>query len=526
MSRPAEPPWTPADPAGAPADPPAGPWRAPTGPTRAPDDPTEDWRRLDPRTISASAVLAAGALVVAAVPVGLGLLLGGVGIGWVLLWTIGGVLVGSAATAVAEAIRLAVTGYRVDAHRIDRRVRFLSSTTNSISTGRVRNVEITADVIQRRLGIATVKLASGETDGSRLTLAALDRATAEELRTHVLAGRAGAETSEIARLDPGWVRYAPASLMTPLFGLVGIGLVFQVASWFNAVPALVDWVWERIGTLPWALIGVGGVALAAVVGVVTSVVIFVESWWGLRLDHHRDGSLELRRGLLVGRHTSFDGTRIRGATLYEPPGFRALGAARLDVIATGVGTGKDESGKQKQSPALIPASPRDVPAGVAATVLGEPVPTLFRAHPPAARRRRAVRALAATLALTVLGLVPALIWPWLWWVPVAVLAVSSAVAAWVVIDNYRGLGHATTDSTVALRKGSVLRGTDLLRREGVLGWNLRRTPFQKRAGLVTMVATSAGGTGAFRLPDVGEGDARGIAATAGDVWEHLREPQA
>src|SRR5699024_4031647 len=106
-----------------------------------------------------------------------------------------------------------------------------------------------------------------------------------------------------------------------------------------------------------------------------------------------------------------------------------------------------------------------------------------------------------------------------------VLAVSSAVAAWVVIDNYRGLGHATTDSTVALRKGSVLRGTDLLRREGVLGWNLRRTPFQKRAGLVTMVATSAGGTGAFRLPG-GRRDAAGVAATAGDVWEHLREPQA
>src|SRR5699024_12547841 len=127
---------------------------------------------------------------------------------------------------------------------------------------------------------------------------------------------------------------------------------------------------ERAGRRRGGRIGVGGVALAAVVGVVTSVVIFVESWWGLRLAHHRDGSLELRRGLLVGRHTSFDGTRIRGATLYEPPGFRALGAARLDVIATGVGTGKDESGKQKQSPALRRASPRDVRAGVAATVLG------------------------------------------------------------------------------------------------------------------------------------------------------------
>src|SRR5699024_11626276 len=131
-----------------------------------------------------------------------------------------------------------------------RRVRFLSSTTNSISTGRVRNVEITADVVQRRLGIATVKLDSRETDGSRLTLAALDRATAEELRAHVLAGRAGAETSEIARLDPGWVRYAPAGLMPPLLGRVGLGLVFQVASWLNPVPAPVGWRRERSGRPP------------------------------------------------------------------------------------------------------------------------------------------------------------------------------------------------------------------------------------------------------------------------------------
>lgn len=500
---------------------PLDPAAAPDGPWRADPDPTDDWLRLDPRTINASTILVSGALAAAAVPTAAGLLLGGLGVGWVLLWTVLGVVVGAAATAVTEAIRLAVTRYRVGPHRIDRRVRFLSSTTNSISTGRVRNVEISADLVQRRLGIATVKLASGETDGSRLTLTALDRTVAEELRTHVLAERADAETTELARLDPGWVRYAPASLMTPLFGLIGIGLAFQVASWFNAVPEMVDWVWDRIGTLPWPLIGVGAVVLAAVIGVATAIVIFVENWWGLRLDRHRDGSLELRRGLLVGRHTSFDGTRIRGATLHEPPGFRALGAARLDVVATGVGTGKDESGKAKQSPALIPAAPRDVPAGVVDTILGEPVPARLRTHPPAARRRRALRALAATALLAALATVPAIFWPWLWWIPVSVLAVSAAVATWATIDNHRGLGHAVTDTTVALRKGSLLRRTDLLRREGVLGWNLRRTPFQKRAGLVTMVATSAGGTGAFRLPDVDVDAVAPLRDSAGDVWRHL-----
>lgn len=485
----------------------------------------DGWLRLDPRTITATTVVVAGALVAAAVPTAIGMLLGGLGIGWVALWTIGGIIVGSAATAVAEVVRLAVTRYRVQPHRVERRVRFLSSTTTSLSTGRVRNVEITADVVQRRLGIATVKLASGETDGSRLTLAALDRDTAEELRRHLLAERATAETSEIARLDPGWVRYAPASLNTPLFGLIAFGLLLQVASWFNAVPETIDWIWDRIGTLPWPVIAVGVLVLALLIGVVTSVVVFVESWWALRLDHHRDGSLELRRGLLVGRHTSFDGRRIRGITLHEPPGFRALSAAQLNVVAVGVDTGKDEDGKPKQSPALIPASPRTVSIGVAETILAADVPERFRAHPLSARRRRAVRALAATVALAALGLVPALVWPSLWWIPIAVLAVCGAVAAWIASDNYRGLGHAVEPTVVALRKGSVLRSTDVLSREGLLGWNLRRTPFQKRAGLVTMFATSAGGSGAFRLPDVAEDEARDLWATAGDVWDHLAEPR-
>lgn len=486
-------------------------------------DGTAEWLRLDPRTVTATTSLVAGALVAAAVPAAIGLLLSGLGPGWVVLWTLGGILLGTAATAVGESVRLAVTRYRVDDHRIERRVRFLSSTTTTLSTGRVRNVEISADLIQRRLGVAAIKVASGETDGSRLALTALDRATAEDVRVRLLRERATAETTEIARLDPGWVRYAPASVMTPLFGLLAFGVVFQVASWFNAVPDMIDWVWEHIDQLPLPLIAVGVVALALVIGVISSMVVFVESWWNLRLDHHRDGSLELRRGLLVGRHTSFDGRRIRGVTLHEPPGFRALGAARLDVVAAGVGVGKDQDGKQKQSPALIPASPREIPMGVAEEVVAAPLPTRFRAHPPEARRRRAVRALAATAALTALGLVPALVWPWLWWVPVAVLAVSGALAAWITLDNYRGLGHAVESTVVALRKGSVLRRTDVLTRDGLLGWNLRQTPFQKRAGLVTMIATSAGGSEAFRLPDVAEAEAHGIWATAGTVWDHLAE---
>ena len=111
--------------------------------------PPHEWARLDRRTVAASTVLTSGALAAAAIPVAIVMLLSGLAIGWVVLWTIGGVLLGIVATAVSETIRLAVTSFRVDAHRIERRVRFLSSTTTSLSTGRVRNVEITADPVQR-----------------------------------------------------------------------------------------------------------------------------------------------------------------------------------------------------------------------------------------------------------------------------------------------------------------------------------------------------------------------------------------
>ncbi|MFN7243352.1 MAG: hypothetical protein ACK4M5_08880, partial [Dietzia cercidiphylli] len=120
-------------------------------------------------------------------------------------------------------------------------------------------------------GIATVRLASGETDGSRLILGALDREVAEELRRHLVAERAATDTSELVRLDPGWVRYAPASVMTPLFGLLGIGIVFQVADWFGAVPEMLEWIWDRIGDLPIPVIAAGVLVLALVVGTIASV---------------------------------------------------------------------------------------------------------------------------------------------------------------------------------------------------------------------------------------------------------------
>ncbi|WP_216639504.1 PH domain-containing protein [Brachybacterium sp. P6-10-X1] len=316
-----------------------------------------------------------------------------------------------------------------------------------------------------------------------------------------------------------------SSLATGAIGLAAYGVVLQVFDWFQAVPVLIAWLGTSAGAVPLLVLLLVLIVGAVVIGAVGTLAVYVEGWWGYRLGRHEDGSLDLRRGLLVSRSTVFDGDRLRGVTLHEPLGLRRAGGARLDVIAVGV---KAPEGDQKnaQSPALVPAAPRAVGAEVAGTILGAPVPDALRPHPPAARRKRFLRAGMLTAAGVVLAVIPALVLPSLWWIPALTAVVLALVTAVLARDNSRGLGHRVTDRHVALRKGSLFRRTDVLGRDDVLGWILTRSPFQRRAGLGTVVATSAGGSGAFRLPDVDAEQARAMMTSAGTVWEHLqvREP--
>ena len=60
-------------------------------------------------------------------------------------------------------------------------------------------------------------------------------------------------------------------------------------------------------------------------------------------------------------------------------------------------------------------------------------------------------------------------------------------------DRARALGHALVEGWLVARSGSLTRRRELLATDAVIGWNVQRTWFQRRAGLVTLVATTAGG---------------------------------
>ena len=74
----------------------------------------------------------------------------------------------------------------------------------------------------------------------------------------------------------------------------------------------------------------------------------------------------------------------------------------------------------------------------------------------------------------------------------------------LAIDRYRRLGHGLTDQHLVVRSGSLRGRRDIVQRTGIIGWNLQQSWFQRRAGLVTLVATTAAGGQAYAAIDIPE----------------------
>ncbi|MHB8274646.1 MAG: PH domain-containing protein, partial [Dermatophilaceae bacterium] len=129
-----------------------------------------------------------------------------------------------------------------------------------------------------------------------------------------------------------------------------------------------------------------------------------------------------------------------------------------------------------------------------------PVQVSLTAHGPAARRRRFVRALLPAFVLVVAA--AAVIWSGapLWLGFAAMLTIP--VAAMLAEDRYRSLGHALSGGTFVTQQGSLRRRRDVLECDGIIGWNLRQTFFQRRAGLATLTATTAAGRQRYAVTDV------------------------
>lgn len=486
------------------------------------------WWRPDPRTPLAATLMLAAAMLAGYVPIVIANLPDRVPV--IVGFFVGGVVV-LAGTYIADVVRIRHTSLSIDDERVRYRFEFVATKHASVPRERVRTVEVTADPAQRLLGLATLKLGSGEKDG-RITMRALDRRLAQRLRTQLLTRTApnvaatGAVDEmptgavEFARWQPGWLRYAPLSFWTFVFAGAAFGIPMQVASWFGASAT----VWDRVTTPIRAAGLVVGilviVALALAAGTVAAVALHAEAWWGYRLQRSADGTLHVERGLLVRRSTTFEGRRIRGAVLVEPLGTRLAGGARIDLIALGLGTSDD--GKKAESSTVLPDAPRAVADTVFAVLTGRSVPERLVGHPPAAKAKRLRWAAAAVGFVALVAVLVVLSTPVGWWVIVLAVALAAPAAWWLAHAAYAALGHALTDRHVYIRYGALRRTTHALRRDAVVSWNVSQSVFQRRAGLASIGATTAADQSVVVAPDVGVGQARDVLAdTDRPLWAPL-----
>jgi putative membrane protein len=100
-----------------------------------------------------------------------------------------------------------------------------------------------------------------------------------------------------------------------------------------------------------------------------------------------------------------------------------------------------------------------------------------------------------------------------WWF---LLLAGTALAAGALLarDRWDGLGHALVDGHVVARSGSLDRRREALQTPSVIGWNLRATWFQRRAGLTDLVATTAGGRQRVQVLDLDDPAAVSLATAA------------
>ena len=497
----------------------------------------ESWRRLSTRMLLVHPIRELARYIPALV----GLVVAGRSLGDGEMWWLGPL--GVVMVVALSVLRWATTRYRITPEQVQLRTGLLQRKTVATPADRVRTVDVTASPLHRLLGLAKVDIGtgsqrSGSGSGSGLTLDSLPAAEAAALRAELLHrivppsvyGPVGSSASEpqavpfeaesaagihagdvqaaedrdieLVRLDPRWVRFAPFTMSGVLAAAAILGLGWNLLDQMNVTPSDVGPVRGFVDHMEQTAIWLGALQVVlTLAALVTALSIggYLLSYWGFRLTRHAQGSLHITRGLLTTRATSIEERRLRGVELGEPLLLRAVHAARLSGITTGLESrGRADGG----SSLLLPPAPLAAAKAVASQILRDPAPVeiSLTPHGPAARRRRFTRALMPAVILVLAA--GALVWSGapLWLGLAAALTIP--LAALLAADRYRSLGHSLSAGALVTQQGSLGRRRDVLACDGIIGWNLRQTFFQRRAGLATLTATTAAGRQRYAVTDL------------------------
>lgn len=395
--------------------------------------------------------------------------------------------------------------------RVDHGV--LSRNHRSLDVARIQQVEIQRGAIQRLVGLAAIRVetAGGATE-PEVDLRVVPEADAVALRAAVRASQAQLraptddDAAEASELQPETIlevplRHVVVASVTGARLLVlpaVVGALLQFTG--NQVGAFIDRFLDQAieagltGGTP-SIIGPSWPVVAAltaatlVLAVVAAIVVGVLRDANFRIERHGE-DLHVSRGLLSTRDSVVPLRRIQLVEVNRNWLRRALGYATVRIRSAGGSAG----GEGRVTVPLLPTPAVDeLLRHLLPNVTGVPALT---SHPRAALRRALFRWLRP----------PAVLLAILYGLPAAVPATDVAPIAigrpyaWLLLPinailavvEYRHLAHAATPLVVVARSGALSITTQLAPVVKVQALTSRRSLFQRRLGLTTLLAHVAG----------------------------------
>jgi putative membrane protein len=410
------------------------------------------------------------------------------------------------------------TTYRIEDGALVVERGLLDRTRTVVPLDRIQQVDLQRKLRHQITGLAVLRIdRAGGGKEAEVVLDAVTTAEAERLRA-VVAGTAAPSPREGPRPEQTGDREVLALGLreVALAGVTGtrllvvfaaVGAVFggigDIAGQDAAFAAVRDWVEDGRRPAGALLVVLVLVALPLWLAVAAGSSVLADG--GFRLTRRGD-QLRVTRGVLDQREASLAIHRVQVVWVRDNPLRRALGRVTVSLQSAG-GAGSVEGAS---TTVTVPLLRRDAVDALLAEVLpGAPALPALVPAPPAARRRAWVRhvvpagliagpvaALAAPLGLLALLL------------PVAAVALGEAA--------YRGLGWTVRDGVVAARSGGLGRRLAIVPIAKAQSTRLRSSPFQRRAGLATLLVDVAG---RGRTPAVVDGPASHLAPLRHDALQ-------
>ena len=405
--------------------------------------------------------------------------------------------------------------YRYEPAEMVIRTGFLFHNERHVPYARIQNIEAVQNVVHRMFGVVEVRVQTGGADEPEATMSVLPVAALQEMRLRVLEGRssAGHGTVETVRDRPlVLLRLRPRDLLLSGFienrGVLVVGAALGLLWELDFVPGLIQAaVGQRVsgrGTAEAIARAVSGgtlrpgtmaTALAVIVGFLLFTRVLSMGWAFVRLHRFtvsRDGEdLRIAFGLFTRLTTTIPLRRIQQLTIRRTPLHRLFGQSSVRVATAG-GT---PNGSSRQREWLAPIIRHaDVPRLLQEVLPGVDVSKLeWRPVHPGAFRRAVKGSLAAAFGASVgaIGLLR-------WW-SVAIVPACLVLAVVQARLAVAGLAWATTDHAIAFRRGAFWRNVSIARYSKIQVVALHESPFDRRTGMATVSADTAGASGDYHV---------------------------